>query len=47
MISPQEIKAQAIKWWKPFLQSHLRNEPFFPKTIDRIGKITSSAIREK
>lgn len=47
MISPQEIKAQALKWWKLFLQSHLRNEPFFPKTIDRIGKITSSSIREK
>jgi hypothetical protein len=47
MISPQEIKAQALKWWKLFLQSHLRNEPFFPKTIERIGKITSSSIREK
>jgi hypothetical protein len=47
MISPQEIKAQALKWWKPFLQSHLQNETFFPKTIDRIGKITSSAVREK
>jgi hypothetical protein len=47
MISPQEIKAQALKWWKPFLQSQLRNETFFPKTIDRIGKITSSSIREK
>ncbi len=47
MISPQEIKVQALKWWKPFLQSHLRNETYFPKTIDRIGKITSSSIREK
>jgi hypothetical protein len=47
MISPQEIKAQALKWWKPFLQSHLRNEQFFPKTIDRIGKVTSSSVREK
>jgi hypothetical protein len=46
MISPQEIKRQALKWWKPFLQNHLRNEAFFPKTIDRIGKITSSSIRE-
>lgn len=47
MISPQEIRTQALKWWKPFLQSHLKNEPFFPKTIDRIGKITSSSVREK
>ncbi len=47
MISPSEIKRQAEKWWKPFLQSHLKNEQFFPRTIDRIGKITSSAVREK
>lgn len=46
MISPQEIKAQALKWWKPFLQSHLRGEGFFPRNIDRIGKIKSSAVRE-
>lgn len=47
MISPQEIKRQALKWWKPFLQSHLKNEVFFPKTIERIGKISSSSVREK
>jgi len=47
MISPQEIKNQALKWWKPFLQSQLSGENIFPKTIDRIGKISSSAIREK
>ncbi|MEO6718854.1 MAG: Wadjet anti-phage system protein JetD domain-containing protein [Ferruginibacter sp.] len=46
MISPQEIKAQALKWWKPFLQSHLRGEVFFPRNIDRIGKIRSSSVRE-
>lgn len=46
MISPAEIKVQALKWWKPFLQSQLKGENFFPKTIDRIGKIKSSAIRE-
>src|ERR1035438_5355973 len=47
MISPQEIRAHALKWWILFLQGHLKNEPFFPKTIDRIGKITSSSVREK
>lgn len=47
MISPEEIKIQALKWWKSFLQSHLRGESFFPKTIDRIGKIASSSVREK
>lgn len=46
MISPNEIKAQALKWWKPFLQSHLKNESFFPKQIDRIGKIKSSVVTE-
>lgn len=46
MISPAEIKLQALKWWKPYLQSHLKGEVFFPKTIDRIGKIKSTAVRE-
>jgi hypothetical protein len=39
MISPEDIHQQAIKWWKPFLQSIISSEPFFPKEIDRIGKI--------
>ncbi len=47
MISPQEIKNQALKWWKQFLQSQLTGEDFFPKTIGRIGKVSSSAVREK
>lgn len=46
MISPQEIKEQGLKWWKPFLQSHLKGEVFFPRNIDRIGKIKSSSVRE-
>jgi len=46
MISPEEIKIQALKWWKPFLQSYLKGEIFFPKTIDRIGKIVSTSVRE-
>ncbi|MCW5910550.1 MAG: hypothetical protein KIT62_05720 [Cyclobacteriaceae bacterium] len=39
MITPDEIKKQASKWWKPFLQSHISDEQFFPKRIDRIGKV--------
>ncbi len=46
MISPNDIKVQALKWWKPFLQSHLKGEYFFPRNIDRIGKIKSSVVRE-
>jgi len=39
MITPDEIKKQASKWWKSFLQSHISGEQFFPKRIDRIGKV--------
>jgi hypothetical protein len=38
MISPEDIKQQALKWWKPFLQSYILKEPFFPKENERIGK---------
>ena len=44
MISPAEIKNQALKWWKPLLQSYIREELFFPKSIDRIGKVQSSHV---
>lgn len=44
MISPAEIRRQALKWWKPLLQSHILEEPFFPKSIDRIGKVKSGHI---
>lgn len=44
MISPEEIRKQANNWWKFFLQSFIANSPFFPKTIDRIGKVKSGSI---
>jgi hypothetical protein len=44
MITPDEIRKQASKWWKPFLQSYILGEPFFPKKIDRIGKIKAADI---
>jgi hypothetical protein len=44
MISAEEIKKQALLWWKPFLQSHISGISFFPKTIDRIGKIKSGNL---
>lgn len=47
MISPDEIKAYAEKWWKPFLQSILLKEQFFPRSIERIGKIKSGQITER
>lgn len=47
MISPEEIKQQALKWWTPFLQSYVTNEPFFPKQIDRIGKVQPGDITHR
>ncbi len=44
MISPEEIKRQALKWWTQVLQSHIRNESFFPKQIDRIKRVSSAQI---
>lgn len=44
MITPQEIKKQCLNWWKDFLVSEIKAEPFFPKEITRIGKITSKDI---
>lgn len=44
MISPEDIKQLALKWWIPFLQSQLAGEPFFPKRIDRIGKVKPGQI---
>lgn len=44
MITPQEIKKQCLNWWKDFLVSEMTGEPFFPKEILRIGKITSKNI---
>ena len=39
MISPEEIREQALRWWRPLLQSHIEGVPFFPRQIDRIGKV--------
>lgn len=44
MITPQEIKKQCLGWWKDFLVSEITGQPFFPKEITRIGKITSKDI---
>lgn len=47
MIKPEEIRQQALKWWKPLLQSVVNNEPFFPKMIDRIGKIQPGHVTHR
>jgi hypothetical protein len=47
MIGPEDIKSQALKWWKPFLQSKIMGEEFFPRTIDRIGKVRSGHVTQR
>jgi hypothetical protein len=47
MINPDEIRQQALKWWEPLLQSHVNNEPFFPKSIDRIGKVQPVHVTQR
>jgi len=44
MISPEDIRQQALKWWEPFLKSIISGETFFPREIDRIGKPKSGDI---
>jgi hypothetical protein len=41
MISPEEIKKQAERWYREFLISMVTGEPFFPKDI-RFGKVKAS-----
>lgn len=44
MITPEEIKDQCLKWWKDFLISCIESKSFFPKEINRIGKVSSKDI---
>ncbi len=44
MITPEDIRKQALSWYKPFLQAYLLGEPF-PLEI-RFGKVRSSRILE-
>lgn len=41
MITPEEIKKQAERWYKEFLISSLKKVPFFPREV-RFGKIKAS-----
>lgn len=47
MISPAEIKKHALKWWEPLLRSYILEEQFFPKRIERIGKVRSGHITSR
>lgn len=43
MITSDEIRIVALKWWKEILQNSLTEVSLFPKEIERIGKIKANA----
>jgi hypothetical protein len=47
MITPAEIKEQCLKWWKEILAASIDSLPFFPKEINRIGKVNPKDILQK
>jgi hypothetical protein len=47
MITPKEIQKQCSNWWKNVLKAYIESIVFFPKEINRIGRITSKDILEK
>jgi hypothetical protein len=47
MITPKEIQQQCFNWWKNVLAAHVDRVDFFPKEINRIGKITAKDLMEK
>lgn len=47
MIAPKEIQEQSLKWWKDILLSTVDSTTFFPKEINRIGKVSSKDILNK
>jgi len=47
MITPKEIQEQSLKWWKEVLLSAVESVPYFPKDINRIGKVSSKDILNK
>jgi hypothetical protein len=47
MITPREIQKQCLKWWKEVLLSSIDSIPYFPKDVNRIGKINSKDILNK
>lgn len=47
MIGSEEIKRNALKWWKEILQCSLTKSAFFPREITRISKVKpSNTVRD-
>jgi hypothetical protein len=47
MITPKEIQEQCLKWWKEVLLSSIDSISYFPRDINRIGKVSSKDILDK
>jgi hypothetical protein len=47
MITPKEIEQQCQNWWKSVLTAYIDSVDFFPKEINRIGKITAKDLLER
>lgn len=47
MISPEEIKHQALRHWDQMLIDHINGTGFSPITINRIGQVKSGEVREQ
>ena len=47
MITPKEIQQQCSNWWKNVLKAYIESVDYFPKDINRIGKITAKDLMEK
>jgi hypothetical protein len=42
MISPADIRQQALRWWPSVLRAGITGEAFFPKKVYNIGKVKGS-----
>ena len=47
MITPNDIQAQCLKWWREVLINHIDGSIFSPRKIIRIGKVSSKDILNK
>lgn len=47
MITPKEIQEQCLKWWKEVLICTVNSMTYFPKEVNRIGKVSSKDILNK
>jgi hypothetical protein len=47
MITPEEITRIARSWWKPALTSRVTGAAFFPKSIERIGRVRPGDLSDR